>query len=227
MKCLYRIAEHEVYRFPMPVIDSNMYLIPENDNRLIIDPNISAEAERILAKLQIRECTVLLTHEHYDHISGVNRLRERYPCQVICSETCANGIRDPKKNAARYFEAMFLNRDNTVRAFVKTLIDTTYTCCADETYKGQLKLRWNGLILQLTETQGHSPGSQCIRIENCYFTGDTLIQGQSVITRFPGGSKKSYEEMARPYVKRILPGSMIFPGHGQEFIYHVEQNEEE
>ena len=57
-------------------IDSNMYVILENKKALIIDPCVSEEAKEYLKSEQVKEILVLLTHEHYDHISGVNWLRE-------------------------------------------------------------------------------------------------------------------------------------------------------
>lgn len=99
MKCLYQIADLDVHIFPMPVINSNMYVLTHSGSALIVDPWVSNEAEELLRSAQISQCTVLLTHEHYDHISGVNWLRAQYPCRVVCSETCARGIADPRKKS--------------------------------------------------------------------------------------------------------------------------------
>lgn len=88
MKCLFPIAEHPVYRFEMPVIASNMYLLPVGDFCLVVDPFVSDEAAKLLETNGIKECLVLLTHEHLDHISGVNWLQGLYPCKVLCSEVC-------------------------------------------------------------------------------------------------------------------------------------------
>lgn len=217
MKCLYPIADHPVYRFSMPVIDSSMYLIPAGESCLIVDPCVSGEAEALLHEFRIRDCLILLTHEHYDHISGVNRLRELLPCRVVCSRDCAERMKDPRKNGAAYFEALTIQRDEAAREMVQKLLEPDYTCQADQTYTGKLCLRWQDLDLCLRSAPGHSPGSQVVEIaKRWYFTGDSLIPGLEVITRLPGGNRRVFEEITQPYLRTIAPGSIVFPGHGAE-----------
>lgn len=220
MQCVYPIAGHTVYRFSMPVLDSSMYMIPEETSCLIVDPCICKEAEELLRKLGIQTCVILLTHEHFDHISGVNRLRELLPCQVICSKACAGRVGDARKNGAAYFEAMFIQRNRRERNEIDRILDARYTCRADQTYSGQTELVWKDLTLTLTETPGHSPGSQAIEIgKRWYFTGDSLIPGQRVITRLPGGSRRDFTDITYPYLAAIAPGSILFPGHGPEAVF--------
>lgn len=216
MKCSYLIAEHPVYRFSMPVMDAGMYVVPGGESCLIVDPCVSEEAEALLREKGIRNCLVLLTHEHYDHISGVNRLRELLPCRVVCSEPCGERVRDPRKNNAAYFTALIARRPEAERRILQAYLDAGYACRADETYSGELEMRWEDLTLHMRETPGHSPGSQVIEIgRRWYFTGDSLIPGLEVITRLPGGSRRDFLAVTRPYLETIGPGSVLFPGHGE------------
>lgn len=220
MKCSYSIAGHPVYRFSMPVIFSSMYLIPAEESCLVVDPCVSREAEALLEELNIRDCLILLTHEHFDHISGVNRLRELLPCRVVCSEVCARRIADPQTNFAPYAMALVMAKSEEEQAQFAEILDTEYACRADRAYSGNLTLRWANLTLTMTETPGHSPGSQIIEVgKRWYFTGDSLIPGEKLITRLPGGSRRAYEEVTRPYLEAIAPGSVIFPGHGAEAVF--------
>lgn len=220
MESFYSAAGHPVYRFSMPVIDSSMYLIPGKDSCVIVDPCVSGEAEELLRELCVRDCLILLTHEHYDHISGVNRLRDLLPCQVVCTEKCAERIANPKKNAAAYAAALVIGKSGEEQAEFGKLLDAGYVCQADQTYSGRLEIPWEDLTLVLRETPGHSPGSQVIEIgKRWYFTGDSLIPGVKVITRFPGGSKQDFEEITKPYLARIPPGSVLFPGHGEAAVF--------
>lgn len=204
----------------MPVIDSSMYMVPVEKSCLVVDPCVSAEAEKLLWDMGIRDCLVLLTHEHYDHISGVNWLRKRLPCRVVCSERCAERICDAKKNAAAYFMAFAIQKSGVEQREMLELLDVRYTCQADQTYTGHTELLWRDLTLKLREVPGHSPGSQIVEIGGWwYFTGDSLIPGEMVITRLPGGSRHDYEEVTRPYLSSIAPGSVLFPGHGQETVF--------
>jgi len=45
---------------------------------------------------------IALTHEHYDHIAGLERLRIEYRCPVVCSRSCSEAIVDPRLNLSRY-----------------------------------------------------------------------------------------------------------------------------
>ena len=225
MKCLFQIADHDVYSFSMPVVSSNMYLIPANGRCLVIDPAVSEQAEQLLQQCRTEQCTILLTHEHFDHISGVNRFKELFECQVICSQTCAERVEDSRKNAAAYFQAMFFEREKDIRRYIAQTVDADYVCHADMVYKGQMELKWEDLTIRLTEAPGHSPGSQIFETgEHWYFTGDSWIPGHEVITRLPGGSKKIYEKCTLPYLEHIAPESIIFPGHGEACIY-VDRND--
>lgn len=215
MKCSYPIADHEIYQFVMPVIRSNMYVLPYRGAALVVDPCVSPEAEQLLREEKVKSCTVLLTHEHYDHISGVNRLRELFECWVICSRICNRLINNPRTNAAVFFAALFLGRDEQERNQIEALLDTGYCCSADKVYEGELRMDWEGLSVWMKELPGHSKGSQIIQIEGkSIFTGDSLIPDTEPITRLPGGSRKDYEEIAKPYLLHLPEDSVIYPGHG-------------
>lgn len=75
MKCLFQIIDCELYSFSFDLIDSRMYLLISNDKALIIDPCVNTDALQLLKDKNIIDVIVLLTHEHYDHISGVNWVR--------------------------------------------------------------------------------------------------------------------------------------------------------
>lgn len=223
MSNLSRIKRYPVYRFSMPVIDSSMYLVPADGSCLVVDPCISEEAGELLRNLGIRECLVLLTHEHYDHISGVNWLRKRLPCQVVCSACCAQRIEDPQKNLAAYFKAIASLRSREEQREIERYLDPAYSCQADRTYTGRLELPWAGLTLTLRETPGHSPGSQVAEIgEHWYFTGDSLIPGTPPAVNLPGSNRKRFTEETRPYLETIPRGSVLFPGHGPETLFDGE-----
>lgn len=220
MRCSYPIADYPVYRFSMPVVDSSMYLVPGEKTCLIVDPCVSEEAEALLRNLGIRDCLILLTHEHFDHISGVNWLRERLHCRVVCSEKCAERMVDPRKNCAAYSAVLVMAKTEQEQEQFNRLIEIRYACHADQTYSGQAELQWADLRLTLMEMPGHSPGSQIVEVGGrWYFTGDSLIPGQEVITRLPGGSKRDFAAVTRPYLERIAPGSIVFPGHGAEAVF--------
>ena len=70
------IDKYELYRYILPLIKSNMYVIVSDSDALIIDPIENTEAFERIKNTGIKAVTAVLTHEHFDHISGVNMLRD-------------------------------------------------------------------------------------------------------------------------------------------------------
>ena len=64
-----------VYRLVYEPVASNMYAILKNKVALVLDPHQSDDLVVLFKKERIERVNILLTHEHYDHISGVNWLR--------------------------------------------------------------------------------------------------------------------------------------------------------
>lgn len=220
MKCLYPIAEHDVYQFVMPVIRSNMYIILHDKEALIIDPSINAEAECLLYDAHTSKCTVLLTHEHFDHTSGVNRLRSLFDCEVICTKVCGELITDPKKCGTAVFAALFLNKNADEQMEIKDLLDATYHCAADVVYEDEMTMDWQGFSIFMKEMPGHSKGSQIIHIDRKnIFTGDNLVPGAKTITRLPGGSNLIYQNYTLPYFRSLSVDSILYPGHGYPLFF--------
>lgn len=181
MKCLYQTAEKDVYVFSLAPIDAKMYCILGNNSALIIDPCLSIEAKEFLQAQNVKEIIMLLTHEHIDHISGVNMLREICQCKVICSKKCAERIIDSRKNGAVYLEGMYSMRSLEELEQIKELNLTDYTCSADQAFDNNLKFEYYGLNIECIEMPGHSPGGIVIIINDKYiFSGDNYISGKKL-----------------------------------------------
>ncbi|MCM1568124.1 MAG: MBL fold metallo-hydrolase [Roseburia sp.] len=191
-------------------IDSKMYIIIEKNKALVIDPCIREEAFSLLDNNGVKEVLIILTHEHYDHISGVNAFKEKFQCQVVCSKKCAKNIQSAKDNISRYYDILFLNKDMT--EYKRT---EPYECTATWEFEEEALLHWEGHDVYLKETPGHSEGSICIVIDKVYvFTGDSLLRDTDVTTKMKSGSKEKYNEITKPFLENIAPDGYIYPGHG-------------
>ena len=183
---------------------------------MIIVPCVSEDALHNLTKQQAAQILLLLTHEHYDHISGVNWLREHFEnVNVLCSKPCAEAIPNPHKNHAAYSNALYMDKqmDKTLEEYGWEM---DYSCHADDTFEGEMEFDWEGHHFYLMQTPGHSPGSICIIMDNkILFSGDSLVTGHPTITRLPGGSKKMYQEITIPFLKSLDSEMMVYPGHGE------------
>ena len=236
--------------FSMPVLDSRMYVfhLPSstihsdkseqditsteaNRELLIIDPNLWDEEDtpdlrRICSEAD--HATVLVTHSHYDHIAGVNALREMIPVTMYATELCNQKMQDSHKNLAAYSMALVMDKTEERQRYCEKYFDFDYGCKADELYEGALRLEISNpahsLYLRTVPTPGHSDCSQCIELWHehhllAVLTGDSLVNGHDVITRFPSGSKKVFREVTEPYLRKINDETIILPGHGAPGAY--------
>ena len=204
----------EIRRYVSGLIASNMYLIVDNNHAVVIDPFDDTTPGKGLVIDYI-----LLTHEHFDHISGVNIWKEKSNAQVLCSKTCADNIKDSRKNFSRYFKD-FCEIQTWVTLDEFQASDPDYTCNADITFVDNMNFCWNGHKFELFEIPGHSLGSIGIIIDGLYFfSGDSLMENFEIELRMPGGSRKKWHEIGEPRMARIPNGIKVYPGHFNEFIY--------
>ena len=207
----------EFKRFELDYIKSNMYVCVENDNALIIDPNISEKGLQYLNGQNITSGVIILTHEHFDHTTGVNPIREMFPFILICQKECAKSIENSRKN--RPLSLLLISSEDdkkTIRNFFDSF--ELYECKSDIVFDDRYEMKWNNHTIIIQSTPGHSKGSVCIEIDNRYiFTGDSLIPNTPVITRYPGGSLEEYESITLPYLKRKKSDFWVLPGHGECF----------
>lgn len=205
-----------VWTYPMPAIDSRMYVIIQAgaEDALVIDPNKSEEAVRRLRENGVKSLLVLLTHEHFDHISGVNFLRERFDCRVVCTEIAARIIPNPEKNLAKFWDVLLMDKTPETQEIGMKVKDEEYGCTADETFSESFRRQWQGRELRAVPAPGHAKGGAVYFLDRLFFSGDCLVNGAGVICRLPGGSWNTYCEKTRPMLEALDDDTPVFPGHG-------------
>ncbi len=219
----YTAQNTKIFVYSMPALDSRMYIMKNDQNEkeaLIIDPLISDDAISVLDTLT--HSVVLFTHSHYDHISGMNWLRGKVSCTLLCSECCGNKIRDSHKNLAAFSNILIMDTTEEEKALCMDFFELDYTCQADKTFESEISFPFGSYQVDITHTPGHSDCSQCIRLRTSQqgltpeivFTGDSLVNGHKIITRLPQGSKKDYITVTKPYLEAISEDTLIMPGHG-------------
>ena len=192
-----------------------MYTLISGNKALIVDPCVDEDALALLIKKNIQEILVLPTHEHYDHISGINWLRNFFKCNVIANEKCASNMLNPLYNTSAHFDALFVFASEKVKEKIRDLNIQSYSCIADEFFAKHKQFSWQNHSVRIHHTPGHSQGSACIFLDDQFiFTGDSLIKGVAPVLRLPGGSKKAYMEETLPVLMDLPSSSTILPGHG-------------
>lgn len=203
----------KIKRIVSDLLLSNMYILEENKHAVIIDPNSDTSD----FESGIQYDWMLLTHEHYDHISGVNAWRNLCGAKVLCQRDCGKNITNPKKNISHYFDR-FCEMQTWVE-YEKGRVYEDYSCGADETFEDSLMLEWQGHQIWMFSCPGHSDGGMCIQVDKEFlFSGDSLLGDFPTECRFPGGSRMKWEAMAMPKIRKLDKKLLVYPGHFEEFV---------
>jgi len=195
--------------------NTNSYIIyNDNNEAIIIDVCSFEKIDGFIKHKNLCIDYVILTHEHYDHIIGLNKLRENYIFKVLTSEKCSIGIQSDKINLSKYFD--FILSMKNKNQFIKTI---PYTCSrADIVFVCNYEFAWKGINIYISETPGHSKGSVSIIVDNKYiFSGDTMFKESETATGLPGGSKREYIEITLAFYKTLDRNMIVYPGHGGVF----------
>lgn len=204
----------EVRRYVSDLLRSNMYLVSEGKHAIVIDPfrDTSYASALVIDK-------IILTHEHFDHISGVNMWKEATHAPVLCSKVCAENIQNPRKNLSNHFKE-FCVLQTWMELDEVPSENPNYSCSADESFEDEMRFDWFGHEWHLFEMPGHSLGGIGIVLDEKYFfSGDSLMQDTEIELRMPGGSKAKWREIGEPRLAQIPKGILVCPGHFEEFIY--------
>jgi glyoxylase-like metal-dependent hydrolase (beta-lactamase superfamily II) len=193
----------EVHRIVNNHQQSNSYFFFISHREIVMvdigDFDINCFHQWIMSK-KINIRAIFLTHEHSDHCCGINMLQHYHDFDLYCSKICSINIANPKQNFSKYIdsiEAFSINR----------------TC---KIIGNEIKFELNGFTFNFIETPGHSPGSICIFVNNCVFTGDTIMQTNTPLN-LPHSDKIEYKNSLHKLKKLIAQNYMIYPGHGEPF----------
>jgi len=177
-------------------IETNCYIISDNNTVLIIDPGFSPRRliEKINNEYGGRLSAVLLTHGHFDHIGAVDALVRTYNCPVY-------GCKDDE----RLFRDISVNQMFRQGAVVNSEIE----------WLEDDKLTIGSIDIKVYYTPGHSPGSVMFEIGGMLFSGDTIFYESVGRTDLYGGSYSQLKQSLA--VLQSLPFDMvIYPGHGEK-----------
>ena len=225
-----------VEKFVSGFLDTNTYLLEEDGHLLIIDP---ADYADLLEKCRnAASVTMLLTHEHFDHVIGLNRVMDcgASSCRVIAGEICSERIQDTKANLSAYADVLAELGGKQIPEHW-----SPFACkAADITFDDRYAFQWMGHAVVFFSTPGHSAGSCCIVVDDMLFVGDTVLEN-NLMVKFPGSSKKLYRSVTVPLLEQLLaeklpdqlqPGALlqgeclqeklltgnritrVYPGHG-------------
>jgi glyoxylase-like metal-dependent hydrolase (beta-lactamase superfamily II) len=217
-----------VYRSIYAPVKSNMFTILTDKEAVVFDPNEDEALLTLLRNKGIEKIHILLTHGHYDHISGVEWLKDKTGAEVFCQTRCADRLANSKRPLARLVALVLAEEDKKDGGHRYQDFKESYkpfSITADRTFDKEKILEIGDLEFEVTSTPGHSEGSACYKLlRKMVFTGDTLLEDNAAITRFPGGNTEDYKNIALPYLRSLPKDSIIMPGHGDPFVLKDTKN---
>ncbi len=201
----------EIRQFTWNVVDSNSWLLKEDNHGLLIDANGSKELYEELLRLD--SLNIILTHSHFDHIIGLNRIQELRPdASVISTKLCSENLGNIYKNMSSSATAfmVFYSGRNDIEI-------EPFTCNpADEVFDNEYVFEWCGHKIELSSFQGHSSDGLIAVIDGeAMYSGDTVLSIPTV-TRFPSGSTAKFWKEDMPRLREMDSEMLVYPGHGEQ-----------
>ena len=181
-------------------LEVNTYILSDKAGECVVIDPADAKRTRELLDEQGLTCThVLLTHCHFDHITGVAEM-QRQGAKVCISAIDAPGLEDDNFN---------LSQGNMFRV---------EHCMADNLLHDGDILEAAGLKMLMIATPGHSQGSMCFLLEShrMLFSGDTLFSQSVGRCDFPSGSATDLFASIRQRLMTLEGDYAVYPGHGEE-----------
>ncbi len=177
-------------------LHANCFMIVTDSAAICIDPG--AYDERVLDFLNKnadKERLILLTHCHFDHVGGAERLRSETGVKIAIGELDAPALLDGQINLSVYFRS-------GLSPF-----------CADVKLGDCEEIKVGDLKIKTYHTPGHTEGGVCFLINGCLFTGDTFFCGTIGRTDFPGGDEKTLRASLKRILEELPDDTAVYPGH--------------
>ncbi len=195
------MSDLKIGRLMLGICQTNCYFVYKEGTKDVIFFDPADKGDYIYETLQIkgfRVAGILLTHGHFDHIWGTNKLRELSGAPIYAYEKEKELCEDAVTN-------------------VSDQVGRPYTVIPDRYLKDGEEITIADMTCKLIATPGHTVGSCCYYFEEdgILISGDTLFQESVGRTDLPTGSMS---EIVRSIRERlfVLPDTVrVYPGHGE------------
>jgi hydroxyacylglutathione hydrolase len=189
-------------QIPLGALQTNCYIVENSDRScLIFDPG--SEGKKLIHMLnnrKIKPLAIFLTHAHFDHIGGVDEVRDHYNIPVYLHKQEEKWLGDSSLNGSQFF---MIQESITVKP-------------ADFILKNEEVMKIGGFEFAIFHTPGHSPGSVSYYFKNEGFilSGDALFQGSIGRTDLPGGNEGQLLKSIHDKLLVLPEETYVLSGHG-------------
>jgi hydroxyacylglutathione hydrolase len=176
-------------------VQTNGYLVETQDGNFLIDAPDGVV--RWIASKGVRVDDVLLTHQHYDHVTDCSALK--------AAGAKLHALEDYSKD---------LTLESAARAWGLPISVIPYEI--DRKFAMGAPLTISGVEIHLAHVPGHSTDSVTFHLpaQGILFSGDTLFAESIGRTDLPGGSTKLLVDGILGKLFTLPAETQVFPGHG-------------
>ena len=205
------MAEIKIGRMVLGVCQTNCYFLYREGGKecIVADPaDQGVNIYREKKKNGFHVAAILLTHGHFDHIWGLDALRD-----AVNAEREGDG-EDPVKVYACEAERELLKSPGMNVSEQAGRACSTY---ADVYVMDGQVIQAADLCCQVIATPGHTAGGCCYYFEEAGFlvAGDTLFAESVGRTDFPTGSMGTLVRSIREKLFVLPEETKVYPGHGE------------
>lgn len=199
----------KIIGLPLGALASNCYLIPAEDNKVIVvDPASTGEVMALIETNDMELGAIIITHGHFDHFAGASALHKQTGAPIYAPELDSE---------------MFQSADKSWAWFMGGTPFAPIT--PDHLFEDSEEFSLFGVDFLALNAPGHTAGS-CLLIcdrFDCIFTGDVIFRGSVGRTDGYSGSPSLLRETLKK-IKQIEHNYKLFCGHGDTTDIDTEKN---
>jgi len=185
----------QIKRYKLGMIENNDYLVWDEETKKAFLVDVTQDEQSIvddIKKLGLDLEYIVLTHSHFDHISGLKFFQKAFP--------------DAKLVAGKKEAKLLYERDK---------FGSPGGVVADHSVVDGDELKCGNITMKFIETPGHTVGGICILCGKTLFSGDTLFQCSVGRTDFPTGNWDQLLDSIKNKLFLLPDDTTVLPGHNE------------
>lgn len=184
------------------------YLLSCGNRLIVIDPGSKPESiESVVSGRNVEY--LLLTHGHFDHIMGLDKLKELHPDALVAiHELDRDFLYDPSLNMSSHYIS----------------VDHVFSGKVDFEFTDSDTIRFCGKDIKIIHLPGHTPGSSGFYVDDFVVDGDTLMYMKIGVIDLPHSDKDQLIESIKTKLFTLDDDTIVYPGHGRSTTIGFEKD---